>query len=168
MNYFIYDVCVQHHTFWFACVLFLPGYLFLYSRMTGACPVTTGLNTRVNVRTTASYIVIIDKNNNNNNNIQVPFDYPLQVCSHPLRRQLVSLFLHVHEIVWDESHPPRLGLHLSWHSPPLEAIAGAPIFVGKGFSPTLWQLQSPPTPWNGRAAAPCRNGAGRDTPLCAR
>ena len=35
------------------CVCFLPG-VFLSSRVTGACPVTTDLIMRVNVRTTTT------------------------------------------------------------------------------------------------------------------
>ena len=43
------DICVYH--LWFVC--FSPG-VFLSSRATGACPVTTDLIMRVNVRTTTT------------------------------------------------------------------------------------------------------------------
>ena len=43
------DICVYHP--WFVC--FFPGE-FLSSRLTGACPVTTDLILRVNVRTTTT------------------------------------------------------------------------------------------------------------------
>ena len=47
MNYVSCDICVYHLG---SCVFF-PG-VFLSSRVTGACPVTTDLIMRVNVRTT--------------------------------------------------------------------------------------------------------------------
>ena len=46
MNCVSCDICVYH--LWF---VFFPG-VFLSSRVTGACPVTTDLIMRVNVRTT--------------------------------------------------------------------------------------------------------------------
>ena len=52
MNCVSYDICVYH--FWFVWV-FSFG-VFLNSRVTGACPVTTDLITRVNVRTTTTSI----------------------------------------------------------------------------------------------------------------
>ena len=48
MNCVSCDICVYH--FWFE---FFPG-VFLSSRVTGACPVTTDLIMRVNVRTTTT------------------------------------------------------------------------------------------------------------------
>ena len=48
MNDCSYDICVCHTTF--GLLLFFPG-VFLHSRVTGACPVTTDLIMRVNVRT---------------------------------------------------------------------------------------------------------------------
>ena len=50
MNCVSCDICVYH--LWFVCVFF-PG-VFLSSRVTGACPVTTELIMRVNVRTTTT------------------------------------------------------------------------------------------------------------------
>ena len=47
MNCVSCDICVYH--LWFVCVF--PG-VFLSSRVTGACPVTTDLTIRVNLRTT--------------------------------------------------------------------------------------------------------------------
>ena len=44
------DICVYH--LWF-CLCFFPG-VFLSSRVTGACPVTTDLIMRVIVRTTTT------------------------------------------------------------------------------------------------------------------
>ena len=62
------DVYVYH--LWFVCVFLLSG-VFLSSRVTGACPVTTELTMRVNVRTTTTttttmvyngyYFVILEK-----------------------------------------------------------------------------------------------------------
>ena len=48
MNCVCCDICVYH--LWF-CLCFFPG-VFLSSRVTGACPVTTDLILRVNMRTT--------------------------------------------------------------------------------------------------------------------
>ena len=48
MNCVSCDICVYH--LWFVCVFF-PG-VFLSSSVTEACPVTTDLIVRVNVRTT--------------------------------------------------------------------------------------------------------------------
>ena len=42
-------MCVYH--FWFVCGLCPLGY-HIHSSVTGACPVTTDLNTRVNAKTT--------------------------------------------------------------------------------------------------------------------
>ena len=50
MNCVSYDICVYH--FGFDCAFF-PG-VFLLSRVTGACPVTTNLTVRVNVRTSTT------------------------------------------------------------------------------------------------------------------
>ena len=47
MNCVSCDICVYH----LGLSVFLPG-LFLSSRVTGACPVTTDLIMRVNVKTT--------------------------------------------------------------------------------------------------------------------
>ena len=52
MNCVSCDICVCH--FCFDCVFF-PG-VFLYSRVTGACPVTTDLTMRVNVRITTTLV----------------------------------------------------------------------------------------------------------------
>ena len=49
-------------------VCVFPG-VFLSSRVTGACPVTTDLIMRVNVRTTTTTTTTNNNNNNNNNNI---------------------------------------------------------------------------------------------------
>ena len=49
MNCVSCDICVYHHGL---CVFF-PG-VFLGSRVTGACPVTTDLIMRVSVRTTTT------------------------------------------------------------------------------------------------------------------
>ena len=49
MNRISSDICVYH--LWF--VFFFSG-VFLSSRVTGACPVTTDLIARVNVRTTTT------------------------------------------------------------------------------------------------------------------
>ena len=54
MNCVSCDICVYHLGL---CVLF-PG-VFLSSRVTGACPVTTDLIMRVNVRTTTTTIINI-------------------------------------------------------------------------------------------------------------
>ena len=51
VNCVSYDICVYH--FWFCLGVFFPG-VFLHSRATGACPVTTDLVMRVNVRTTTT------------------------------------------------------------------------------------------------------------------
>ena len=50
MNCVSCDICVYH--LWF-CLCFFPG-VFLSSRVTGACPVTTDLIMRVTVRTTTA------------------------------------------------------------------------------------------------------------------
>ena len=55
MNCVSCDVCVYH--FWF---VFFPG-AFLSSRVTGACPVTTDLIMRVNVRTTTQLLELQQK-----------------------------------------------------------------------------------------------------------
>ena len=52
MNCVSCDICV--YDLWFVCVL-LPG-VFLSSRVTRACPVTTDLIMRVNVRTTVQLV----------------------------------------------------------------------------------------------------------------
>ena len=51
------DICVYH--LWYVCVFF-PR-VFLSSRVTGACPVTTDLIMRVNVRTTTTMAALIKK-----------------------------------------------------------------------------------------------------------
>ena len=55
MNCVSCDICVYH--LWFA-LCFFPG-VFLSSRVTGACPVTTDLIMRVNVRTTTATTVVV-------------------------------------------------------------------------------------------------------------
>ena len=55
MNCVSCDTCVYH--LWF---VFFPG-VFLSSRVTGACPVTTDLIMRVNVRTTTTAAVLPSK-----------------------------------------------------------------------------------------------------------
>ena len=50
MNCVSCDICVYHLRF---CVCVFPG-VFLSSRVTGACPVTTDLIMRLNVRTTTT------------------------------------------------------------------------------------------------------------------
>ena len=47
MNCVSYDICVHH--IWF-CLCFFQGYFSI--PVTGACPVTTDLTMRANVRTT--------------------------------------------------------------------------------------------------------------------
>ena len=49
MNCVSCDICVYH----LGLCVFFPG-VFLSSRVTGACPVTTDLIMRVNVRTTTT------------------------------------------------------------------------------------------------------------------
>ena len=49
MNCVSCDICVYH----LGLFVFFPG-VFLSSRVTGACPVTTDLTMRVNVRTTTT------------------------------------------------------------------------------------------------------------------
>ena len=49
MNCVSCDICVYH----LGLCVFFPG-VFLSSRLTGACPVTTDLIMRVNVRTTTT------------------------------------------------------------------------------------------------------------------
>ena len=49
MNCVSCDICVYH----LGLFVFFPG-VFLGSRVTGACPVTTDLTMRVNVRTTTT------------------------------------------------------------------------------------------------------------------
>ena len=49
MNWVSCDICVYH----LGLCVFFPG-VFLSSRVTGACPVTTDLIMRVNVRTTTT------------------------------------------------------------------------------------------------------------------
>ena len=57
-----YDIPVWCTTFGFVCVFFRG--VFLHSRVTGACPVTTDLIMRVNVRTptTGTYVSIASEN----------------------------------------------------------------------------------------------------------
>ena len=50
MNRVCYDICMYH--LWFVCAS--PG-VFLIYRVTGACPVTTDLIMRVNIRTTTTF-----------------------------------------------------------------------------------------------------------------
>ena len=52
MNCVSCDICVYH----LGLCVFFPG-VFLSSRVTGACPVTTDLIMRVNVRTTTTLFV---------------------------------------------------------------------------------------------------------------
>ena len=53
MNCVSCDIFVYH----LGLCVFFPGVLFLSSRVTGACPVTTDLIMRVNVRTTTTTII---------------------------------------------------------------------------------------------------------------
>ena len=55
MNCVSSDICVYH--LWFVCVFSLAG-VVLSSRVTGACPVTTDLIMRVNVRTTTTELLL--------------------------------------------------------------------------------------------------------------
>ena len=50
------DICVCHH--WFVCAFSLAG-VFLSSSVTRACPVTTDLILRVNVRTTTNTTSVV-------------------------------------------------------------------------------------------------------------
>ena len=59
MNCVSCDICVCH----FGLFVFFPE-VFLSSRVTGACPVTTGLIMRVNVRTTTTRARRIQPKNN--------------------------------------------------------------------------------------------------------
>ena len=72
---------------------FFPG-VFLSSRVTGACPVTTDLILRVNVRTNNNNNNNNNNDNNNNNNVTPNLLCPRLLCVFTMDRTNYCVFRH--------------------------------------------------------------------------